>query len=127
MLDLDHQTVFAGVARRYARAGRRSASRSVSAAAAPSAGRRLVAAGAHQTYIATATPRSEFLASLTDLCASGARNRRLEEAGGARHPADDTGQRVLSVSAQHPARVQVYYAITFSLQVGGERVITHEC
>ncbi len=41
--------------------------------------------------------------------------------------ADDTGQRVLSVSARNiPREYEVYYSVTFSLKVGGETLIDNE-
>jgi LPS-assembly lipoprotein len=41
--------------------------------------------------------------------------------------ADDTGQRVLSVSARNiPREYEIYYSVTFSLQVGGETIIERE-
>jgi LPS-assembly lipoprotein len=40
---------------------------------------------------------------------------------------DETGQRVLSVSARNiPREYEVYYAVTFSLRVGSENLITDE-
>jgi LPS-assembly lipoprotein len=40
---------------------------------------------------------------------------------------DDTGQRVLSVSARNiPREYEIYYAVTFSLQIDGKSVIDEE-
>ena len=40
---------------------------------------------------------------------------------------DETGQRVLSVSARNiPREYEVYYAVTFSLRVGTESLIANE-
>lgn len=41
--------------------------------------------------------------------------------------ADETGQRVLSVSARNiPREYEVFYAVTFSLKVGAESLIANE-
>lgn len=83
-----------------------------------------------RTYVDTDRPHSEFLESLTDVL----RQRGAEVLTA---PADDaavldiisdeTGQRVLSVSARNiPREYEVYYAVTFSLRVGAESLITNE-
>jgi LPS-assembly lipoprotein len=83
-----------------------------------------------KTYIATSSPHSEFLDTLTDtlrLRGSQIVASRDEAQAVLDITADDTGQRVLSVSARNiPREYEVYYSITFSLQVGAEQVITHE-
>jgi LPS-assembly lipoprotein len=86
--------------------------------------------GMARTYVDTERPHSEFLVSLTDVL-----ERRGAEVLAA--PADDaavldivsdeTGQRVLSVSARNiPREYEVYYAVTFSLRMGAETLITNE-
>jgi LPS-assembly lipoprotein len=41
--------------------------------------------------------------------------------------ADETGQRVLSVSARNiPREYEVFYSVTFSLRVAGKNVVDHE-
>ncbi|HZF30862.1 MAG TPA: LPS assembly lipoprotein LptE [Gammaproteobacteria bacterium] len=132
MLDLDHtKTVLASVARRYARAG---AALGV-ALGLGGCGFHLQGSGSlppalTKTYIATASPRSEFLATLTDtlrLRGSQIVDSKEEAQAVLDITADDTGQRVLSVSARNiPREYEVYYSVTFSLQVGGEQVITQE-
>jgi LPS-assembly lipoprotein len=86
--------------------------------------------GMARTYVDSERPHSEFLVSLTEVL-----ERRGAEVLTA--PADDaalldiiadeTGQRVLSVSARNiPREYEVYYAVTFSLRVGTESLITNE-
>ena len=83
-----------------------------------------------KTYITTSSPHSEFLTTLTDtlrLRGSEIVESREEAQSVLDISIDDTGQRVLSVSARNiPREYEVYYAVTFSLQVGAEQVITHE-
>ena len=83
-----------------------------------------------KTYIATARPHTEFLDTLTDtlrLRGSELVQSRDDAQAVLDITADDTGQRVLSVSARNvPREYEVYYTITFSLQVAGEQVITQE-
>jgi LPS-assembly lipoprotein len=83
-----------------------------------------------KTYIATGAPHSEFLDTLTDtlrLRGSQIVKSRDDAQAVLDITADDTGQRVLSVSARNiPREYEVYYSVTFSLQVGGESVIEHE-
>ena len=82
------------------------------------------------TYLESTAPRSEFHASLTEAL----RRRGLElvessEDAGAtlRISEDETGQRVLSVSARNiPREYEVYYAVTFSLEADGEPLIERE-
>jgi LPS-assembly lipoprotein len=82
------------------------------------------------TYVATQRPHSDFLVSLTDtLRQRGAALLEAPAAGAAilDIAADDTGQRVLSVSARNiPREYEVYYAVTFSLRVGAENLIANE-
>ena len=83
-----------------------------------------------KTYIATTSPHSEFLTTLTDtlrLRGSQIVDSREQAQSVLDISVDDTGQRVLSVSARNiPREYEVYYSITFSLQIGAEQVITHE-
>jgi LPS-assembly lipoprotein len=83
-----------------------------------------------RTYVDTDRPHSEFLTTLT-----GALKQRGAEvlpapADGAAVldiSADETGQRVLSVSARNiPREYEVFYAVTFSLRVGAESLISNE-
>ena len=83
-----------------------------------------------KTYVASAAPHSDFVSSMTDaLRVRGATIVGKDEPGAAElHvTADDTGQRVLSVSARNiPREYEVYYSITFSLQVGDQKLIQGE-
>jgi len=83
-----------------------------------------------RTYVATERPHSEFLVSLTDVLRQrGAEVLDAAEPGAAvlDISADDTGQRVLSVSARNiPREYEVYYAVTFSLNVGTTNLIAGE-
>jgi LPS-assembly lipoprotein len=83
-----------------------------------------------KTYLVSAAPHSEFLLSLTE-----ALRLRGSDLVAARDQAeavldvvaDQTGQRVLSVSARNiPREYEVYYAVTFSLQVGEQKLIDDE-
>jgi LPS-assembly lipoprotein len=83
-----------------------------------------------RTYVDGAEGPSEFLASLTaalrlrgsELVASAELADAVLEIS-----ADDAGQRVLSVSARNiPREYEVYYTVTFSLQIDGERMIAPE-
>jgi LPS-assembly lipoprotein len=83
-----------------------------------------------RTFVDTKRPHSEFLLTLTDVL----RQRGTELLDSAENGAavldiasDDTGQRVLSVSARNtPREFEVYYAVTFSLKVDGKNVIDNE-
>jgi LPS-assembly lipoprotein len=83
-----------------------------------------------KTYVASPRAHSEFLLTLTDTL----RQRGAEVLGAPEENAalldivaDDTGQRVLSVSARNiPREYEVYYSVTFSLKLAGENVIDHE-
>jgi LPS-assembly lipoprotein len=83
-----------------------------------------------KTYLRSPSPHSDFLASLTE-----ALRLRGTEVVNAREQAeavldvivDQTGQRVLSVTARNiPREYEVYYAVTFSLLVGQEKLIDSE-
>jgi LPS-assembly lipoprotein len=83
-----------------------------------------------KTYVVSTAPHSDFVSSVTDaLRVRGATIVGKDEPDAAQLnvTADDTGQRVLSVSANNiPREYEVYYSITFSLQVGGQKVIQSE-
>jgi LPS-assembly lipoprotein len=86
--------------------------------------------GMSATYLDSAAPRSEFTSSLTQAL----RNRGLDlvdsraEAGATLIVSEDTtGQRVLSVSARNiPREYEVFYSITFALEVDGQELIEPE-
>ena len=83
-----------------------------------------------RTFVDADRPHSEFLESLTDVL----RQRGAEVLAAPSEGAavldislDETGQRVLSVSARNiPREYEVYYAVTFSLRVGAESLISNE-
>jgi LPS-assembly lipoprotein len=87
-------------------------------------------AGMTATYLDSTAPRSDFSNSLTQAL----RSRGLElvdtraAAGATLVVSDDTtGQRVLSVSARNiPREYEVYYTITFALEVDGQSLIPPE-
>ena len=83
-----------------------------------------------KTYLDTSRPHSEFLLTLRDLLRQRGSDVLSAPSVGAAVvdiSADDTGQRVLSVSARNiPREYEVYYAVTFSLQVNGETLIDSE-
>jgi LPS-assembly lipoprotein len=83
-----------------------------------------------RTYVETDRAHSDFLLSLTDtLRQRGAEllDAPAEGAAVLDITADDTGQRVLSVSARNiPREYEVYYAVTFSLRRGTESLIVNE-
>ena len=83
-----------------------------------------------RTYIDTHRPRSEFLDTLTDVLRQRGAEVLDAPADGAavlNIAADETGQRVLSVSARNiPREYEVFYAVTFSLRVGAESLIDNE-
>ena len=83
-----------------------------------------------RTYLHTDRPHSEFLQSLTDTLRQRGAEVLMAPAEGAAVldiSSDDTGQRVLSVSARNiPREYEVYYAVTFSLRVGAESLISNE-
>jgi len=83
-----------------------------------------------KTYVHSSAPHSDFLASLTE-----ALRLHGTEVVGEREQAeavldvivDQTGQRVLSVSARNiPREYEVYYTVTFSLQAGAQKLIDAE-
>jgi LPS-assembly lipoprotein len=83
-----------------------------------------------RTYVDTERPHSEFLVTLTDVLKQRGAEVLAAPADGAAVldiTSDETGQRVLSVSARNiPREYEVYYAVTFSLRVGTENLITNE-
>jgi LPS-assembly lipoprotein len=83
-----------------------------------------------RTFVDTQRPHSDFLASLTDVLRQrGAEVLTAPDEGAAvlDISVDETGQRVLSVSARNiPREYEVYYAVTFSLRVGAESLLTDE-
>jgi LPS-assembly lipoprotein len=83
-----------------------------------------------RTFVDTDRPHSEFLISLTDVLRQRGAEVLSAPAEGAAVldiSVDETGQRVLSVSARNiPREYEVFYAVTFSLRVGAESFITDE-
>jgi len=83
-----------------------------------------------RTFVETERPHSDFLLTLTDtLRQRGAEMLLRPEAGAAvlDIASDDTGQRVLSVSARNiPREFEVYYSVTFSLAIDGQSLIDNE-
>jgi LPS-assembly lipoprotein len=83
-----------------------------------------------RTYVDTERPHSVFLQSLTDVLRQRGAEVLEAPADGAAVldiSTDETGQRVLSVSARNiPREYEVYYAVTFSLRVGAESLIDNE-
>ncbi len=83
-----------------------------------------------RTFIETKRPHSQFLTTLTDVLrqrGSDVLTATADDAAVLDIVADDTGQRVLSVSARNiPREYEIYYAVTFSLQIGGQSVIDEE-
>ena len=83
-----------------------------------------------RTYVDTDRPHSEFLTSLTDTLRQRGAEVLTAPAEGAAVldiSSDETGQRVLSVSARNiPREYEVYYSVTFSLRVGAESLISNE-
>ena len=83
-----------------------------------------------KTYLASTDPHSDFLMSLTDaLRLRGSQIMPSADAADAvvSISRDDTGQRVLSVSARNvPREYEVFYAVTFSVQIGGEQLMPPE-
>jgi LPS-assembly lipoprotein len=83
-----------------------------------------------RTYVETDRPHSEFLVNLTDVLKQRGAEVLTVPAEGAAVldiTADETGQRVLSVSARNiPREYEVFYAVTFSLRVGAESLISNE-
>jgi LPS-assembly lipoprotein len=83
-----------------------------------------------RTFVDTDRPHTAFLQSLTDVLRQRGAEVLEGPADGAAVldiSADETGQRVLSVSARNiPREYEVYYAVTFSLRVGAETLIGNE-
>lgn len=83
-----------------------------------------------RTYVETERPHSEFLVNLTGTLKQRGAEVLTAPAEGAAVldiMSDETGQRVLSVSARNiPREYEVYYAVTFSLRVGTQTLITDE-
>jgi LPS-assembly lipoprotein len=83
-----------------------------------------------RTYIDTHRPHTPFLATLTNTLrqrGSAVLTTSADDAAVLDIVADETGQRVLSVSARNiPREYEVYYRVTFSLKVGGETLIANE-
>ena len=83
-----------------------------------------------RTYVETDRPHTVFLESLTDVLRQRGAEVLEAPAEGAAVldiSSDETGQRVLSVSARNiPREYEVYYAVTFSLRVGAENLISDE-
>jgi LPS-assembly lipoprotein len=83
-----------------------------------------------KTFVDTTRPHSEFMLTITDVL----RQRGSEVLSAPDEGAavldiarDDTGQRVLSVSARNiPREYEVYYAVTFSLKLRGQALINSE-
>ena len=83
-----------------------------------------------KTYLASTTPHSDFLLSLREsLRLRGSEIVAAPEGAESvlNIVSDQTGQRVLSVSARNiPREYEVFYAVTFSLQVGEQKLIENE-
>ena len=83
-----------------------------------------------RTFVDTDRPHSEFLTTLTGVLKQRGAEVLTAPAEGAAVldiSVDETGQRVLSVSARNiPREYEVYYAVTFSLRVGTESLISNE-
>jgi LPS-assembly lipoprotein len=83
-----------------------------------------------KTYLASTAPHSEFLLSLTEalrLHGSDVVVARDQAESVLSVVADQTGQRVLSVTARNiPREYEVFYSVTFSLQVGEQKLIDNE-
>jgi LPS-assembly lipoprotein len=113
----------------------RTAAAALAAVAVAGCGFQLQGAGSlppalERTYLVSEEPYSEFLSSLTDtLRLRGAEvvADENEASSTLRIVEDVTGQRVLSVTARNvPREFEVFYQVTFSLLVGGERTIEPE-
>ena len=83
-----------------------------------------------RTYVDTDRPHTEFLRTLTDTLRQRGAEVLAAPAEGAAVldiTVDETGQRVLSVSARNiPREYEVYYAVTFSLRVGADNLLANE-
>ena len=82
------------------------------------------------TYLDAANPHTEFYGSLRNaLRARGAQVMESRQDAGAvlRILEDNSGQRMLSVSARNiPREYEVYYSVTFSLEADGKSLIPAE-
>lgn len=87
-------------------------------------------AAMQKTYVDARKPHSEFLVSLTEMLRQRGAEVLASPAEGAAVLAinsDETGQRVLSVSARNiPREYEVFYSVTFSLAVGTASIISNE-
>ena len=83
-----------------------------------------------RTFVDTDRPHSEFLTNLTAVLKQRGADVLTVPAADAAVldiSSDETGQRVLSVSSRNiPREYEVYYAVTFSLRVGTQTLITNE-
>ena len=83
-----------------------------------------------KTFVRTRAPHTEFLKQLTDtLRVRGAELVAAPEDAQAQLEisVDQTGQRILSVSARNiPREYEVFYSVTFSLQVAGQNLLSDE-
>jgi LPS-assembly lipoprotein len=83
-----------------------------------------------RTYVDTRQPHSPFQQSLRDVLRQRGAEILEAPAEGAAVlviTADDTGQRVLSVSARNiPREYEIFYAVTFSLRLDSESLATDE-
>ncbi len=83
-----------------------------------------------KTYLSGTDPHSDFLLSLTD--ALRLRGSQVVSSADVAQAVvditrDDTGQRVLSVSARNiPREYEVFYAVTFTVRIGGEQLMEPE-
>ncbi len=79
------------------------------------------------TYLDARDERSDFLRQLTSaLVAGGATLQPTRDGASAvlRVERDETGQRVLSVSARNtPTEYEIYYTVTYSVTAGGEELL----
>jgi LPS-assembly lipoprotein len=83
-----------------------------------------------RTYVTTDEPHSPFQQSLREVLRQRGAEVLTAPAEGAavlNITSDETGQRVLSVSARNiPREYEIYYSVTFSLRVGEESLATNE-
>ncbi len=83
-----------------------------------------------RTYVETAEPHSPFFGSLREnlrLRGSEVVERAGEAGAVLTIVEDNTGQRVLSVSARNiPREYEIYYIVTFTLSAGGQQLIEPE-
>lgn len=83
-----------------------------------------------QTYLDTENPYSDFYASLRDALRDRGANvveSPTEATAVLRILEDDSGQRILSVSARNvPREYEVFYLVTFSLEADGSELLAPE-